>query len=242
MGTVECILQAKGGVGKSLVATLLFQYFQGKGVQTTGVDTDPLNATFAGFEDLEIIRLNVMNGDEIDGSLFDSLVESALLMAPQDRLVIDNGSSNFVKLFSYLKYSEAFSVILEAGHEVRLHTVIVGGPAAEETFYKVRDLAVEFPNIQQVIWKNLFFGPVILKRKTFEETTLYNEFGERFHAVIEIPNLEKDTFGKDLETLLADKLSFQRAISGNNYQLMTRQRLKIFWKLAQEAMDKANLV
>ena len=60
--------------------------------------------------------------------------------------------------------------------------------------------------------------------------------------MIDIPSLEKDTFGRDLETLLADKLSFQRAVSGDVYHLMTRQRLKIFWRLTREALDKANLV
>ena len=34
MGTVDFIMQGKGGVGKSLSAVLLFQYYQDKGVRS----------------------------------------------------------------------------------------------------------------------------------------------------------------------------------------------------------------
>ena len=42
MSTVHLILQGKGGVGKSFIATLLAQYLQEKGVAVRCFDADPV--------------------------------------------------------------------------------------------------------------------------------------------------------------------------------------------------------
>ena len=242
MGVVDFIFQSKGGVGKSLVALFLFQYYQEKGVSVIGVDTDPLNTTFGDYKQLGIIKLNIMDGGEIDGRLFDHVVGSAMQLSPEEHLVVDNGASNFIKLFSYLKKSEAFDLIQEAGHTVLIHSIITGGDTAEATFLRVRDLCVEFPKVPLVIWKNPFWGPVVLANTTFEDTALYKEFTHRFHAIIEIPRFERDTFGKDLAQMLTDRLSFKEGSRTDKYGIMPRHRLGIIWKNTLEVMDAANLV
>ena len=242
MGTLDFVFQSKGGVGKSLVALFLFQYFQKKDLPVIGVDTDPMNTTFGDYRQLGIIKLNIMDGDEIDGRLFDNVVESAMQLSSQEHLVVDNGASNFIKLFGYLKKSNAFGLIQEAGHTVRIHSIITGGDTAEPTFLRVRDLCVEFPEIPLVIWKNPYFGPVVLVKTTFEETALYKDFSNRFHAIIEIPRFERDTFGKDLTQILTDRLSFEEGSTTERYGVMSRHRLGIMWKNIQKAMDVAHLL
>jgi len=241
MGVVNFILQSKGGIGKSLVAVLLFQYLQERGVKVIGLDVDPLNATFGNFASLMIIKMNIMDGDDIDARLFDELVDSALQLSQGEHLVVDSGTSSFVKLFAYLKTNDAFGIIQEAGHTVRLHPVIAGSDMAKESFLRVRDFAVAFPAVQQVVWKNYFFGPVELLGKTFEETDLYVDFQELFYALVTIPNLDKDTFGKDISKMLTDQVSFIEAINSNKYHVMPRQRLKIFWDQVKTELDKVHL-
>ena len=46
-GAIHLTLQGKGGVGKSLVATVLAQYLREKGKDVRCIDTDPVNRTFA---------------------------------------------------------------------------------------------------------------------------------------------------------------------------------------------------
>ena len=75
MSTIHFVLQGKGGVGKSLVASLLFQYLNRQGLPVSGVDTDPVNSTFSGYKELNIQPLNIMDGDDIDQRRFDSLME-----------------------------------------------------------------------------------------------------------------------------------------------------------------------
>jgi len=56
--TVHLSLQGKGGVGKSLVASLLAQYFkQRKGMTVRCIDADPVNQTLAQYKELGAQRL-----------------------------------------------------------------------------------------------------------------------------------------------------------------------------------------
>src|SRR5579859_3467685 len=44
--TIHLTLQGKGGVGKSLVASILAQYFRHHGREIRCIDSDPVNQTF----------------------------------------------------------------------------------------------------------------------------------------------------------------------------------------------------
>ena len=46
---IHMVLQGKGGVGKSFVAALMAQFLQDRGRNPVCIDTDPVNATFAGY-------------------------------------------------------------------------------------------------------------------------------------------------------------------------------------------------
>ena len=75
MAKIHMVLQGKGGVGKSMIAATLAQYKAGKGTKPLCIDTDPVNATFEGYKALNVRRLNIMEGDEINTRNFDALVE-----------------------------------------------------------------------------------------------------------------------------------------------------------------------
>ena len=49
MHKVHITLQGKGGVGKSLVASLLAQHHLESGTPVVCIDTDPVNATLSGY-------------------------------------------------------------------------------------------------------------------------------------------------------------------------------------------------
>lgn len=64
------------------------------------IDTDPVNATFAGYQKLEAKKLQIMDGDEINPRHFDTLIGWST--AADVVVVIDNGASSFVPLSHYL--------------------------------------------------------------------------------------------------------------------------------------------
>ena len=64
--TIHLTLQGKGGVGKSLVASLLAQYFRHRGAPIHCLDTDPVNQTFSQYTELGAKHLELMHDGKID--------------------------------------------------------------------------------------------------------------------------------------------------------------------------------
>ena len=56
-GAIHLTLQGKGGVGKSLIASILAQYLKEKGREVRCIDTDPVNRMFAQYGALAADRL-----------------------------------------------------------------------------------------------------------------------------------------------------------------------------------------
>ncbi|WP_432737286.1 P-loop NTPase [Maridesulfovibrio sp. FT414] len=239
MATINMILQGKGGVGKSLVASLLTQHLLESGKDVCCVDTDPVNATFAGYRNFNVTALDIMNGDDIDPRRFDTLVELMLALPDETEMVIDNGAATFVPLASYLADNEVFQMLDETGHQINLHTVITGGQALPDTLSGLNSLLKAF-NVPIYIWLNGYFGQINTNGKNFEEFKVYRENIHRLAALIRIPMKKKETFGRDLETLLTEKMSFQEA-QESTLPIMTRQRLKMVWKEIQTELSASGL-
>jgi malate/lactate dehydrogenase len=241
MSTIHFILQGKGGVGKSLVASLLYQYLKEQGISVFGVDTDPINSTFSGYKELSVEPLNIMEGDDINQRRFDTLMETIFQQSENGHVVIDNGAATFLPLCSYLKENKALDLLCNEGHEILFHTVITGGQAVVDTATGLKTLAVSFPTAPLVVWLNRYFGDISMNGKAFEEFKVYQENCAKFHAIIEIPCRKQSTFGKDLEDLFTRRSTFEGAIN-SNLPVMTRQRLKMFWSDVQKEISKAKLI
>ena len=68
--TIHFILQGKGGVGKSYIASLLAQYYwQRDGKKPVCIDTDPVNSTFASYSAYDVELLDIMEENDIDPAL-----------------------------------------------------------------------------------------------------------------------------------------------------------------------------
>lgn len=226
MAKIHMVLQGKGGVGKSVIAALIAQYKASNGQAPLCIDTDPVNSTFHGYKSLNVRRLQIMDGDEINSRNFDSLVE---LIAPStDDVVIDNGASSFVPLSHYLVTNQVPALLQEMGHELVVHTVITGGQALVDTLSGFAQLASQFPvEARFVVWLNPYWGPIEHEGKTFEQLKAYTANKARVSAIIQIPDLKKETYGQDLSDMLQDRLTFDDALALESLTIMTRQRLKI---------------
>src|SRR5688572_15894020 len=99
-GAVHLVLQGKGGVGKSFVASILAQYFRERNKKVKCVDTDPVNQTFAQYRDLGVQRLDLLVDGAIDQRAFDGLVEQ--LLTEDGLFVVDNGASTFIPMWNYM--------------------------------------------------------------------------------------------------------------------------------------------
>ena len=240
MRTVHLILQGKGGVGKSLVASLLCQYLIEQGREILAFDTDPVNQTLTGYKDLPVQELKLMKGDDIDRRRFDQLIEAVL--SASDDVVVDNGAATFVPLSSYLKENQTVDFLEEAGMRVLIHTVFTGGQAMKETADGLVSLARHFPTVPLVVWLNRYFGEIATAGKQFEEFKVYRENQDQIAGLIYIPMKSPQTFGRDLEELFSRHQTFAQAAVDASLPVMTRQRLKIFWSEVCQAIDKTGII
>jgi len=69
--TIHITLRGKGGVGKSLVSSILAQYFRYRGAAIHCIDTDPVNQTFSQYAELAAEHLTLMHDGKIDSRGFD---------------------------------------------------------------------------------------------------------------------------------------------------------------------------
>jgi len=238
MANIHLILQGKGGVGKSLIASILAQYQRSKGEPTLCIDTDPVNSTFLGFKALDVTQLVIMEGDEIKPRNFDRLVE---LIAPaKGNVIIDNGASSFVPLTHYLISNQVPALLKEMGHTLIIHTVITGSQALLDTVNGFAQVASQFPpEASFVVWLNPFWGPIEHDGKRFEQMKAYIANKDRVAAIIEIPTLKEDTYGRDLSDMLQARLTFDEALATDTLTIMTRQRLKIVKGQLYEQLNNA---
>lgn len=241
MATINFVLQGKGGVGKSLVATLLTQHYREREIATICFDTDPVNKTFTSYKAFNVRTIDILNDGIINVQEFDNLVET-LIEAPEDTaVIIDNGASTFLPLCAYLNENDIVPFLENLGHRVMFHSVVTGGQALIDTMNGLKALCVNFPDTPVTVWLNEYFGKPEMNGKTFAETRLCNDPKHKIHALVTLAELRKETFGYNFEQMLKKRLSFAEAMLDTKFDIMARQRLIMTWRAMNEQINRANL-
>ena len=230
MASLNFILQGKGGVGKSMIASFLAQHYRQNGITPLCFDTDPVNPTFSNYQALGVAHVGIMEGDNINTRHFDGLIEQLLGLDEDEHVVIDNGAASFVPLCAYLVETDVVTLLQEHGHAVRLHTVITGGQGYQDTVTGMAALINHFPDVPIVIWKNEYFGNVQTNGKAIEDTKFLSAQKQRIAGIVTLPAVKRETFGRDLEALFRRHKTFEEGVADPEFSIMTRQRLKMFWK------------
>ena len=242
MSKIHMMLQGKGGVGKSFISAMLAQYKKSKGQAPLCIDTDPVNGTFHGYKALDVTKLEIMEGDEINSRKFDMLIE-LIAGNGHDDVIVDNGSSTFVPLSHYLISNEVGELLNTMGHELVIHTVVTGGQALLDTINGFSLLVSQFPEPALfTVWLNQYWGPIEHEKRGFEKFKAYQDNRARVSAIVTIPQLKEETFGRDLSDMLQERLTFDEALQMDSLTIMTRQRLNIFKSKLFEQMDSAEVL
>ncbi|MEP6605742.1 MAG: conjugal transfer protein TraL, partial [Nitrosospira sp.] len=104
-------------------------------------------------------------------------------------------------------------------------------------------LVTQFPDEARfVVWLNPYWGPIEHQGKRFTELKAYGDNKERVSAIVEIPLLKEQTFGRDLSDMLQSRLTFDEAIMKESLSIMSRQRLKIVRGKLFDQFDELRLV
>jgi len=242
MAKVHLTLRGKGGVGKSMMAAILAQYKKSKGGSVLCIDTDPVNATFEGYETLNVRLLEIMDGDEINSRNFDQLIEWIASEEAGD-IVIDNGASSFVPLSSYLIGNQVLEMLADMGHQLIAHIAITGGQAYEDTVNGFEAIVGQYPKSTQfVIWLNPYWGPVQSSSgEPFEKSAEYKaalkEAKGQIIGFVAVEDFKKDLAGRDFSEMLQAHMTFDEALASDSLSIMTRQRLKLVKKSFFDQLD-----
>ncbi|GAB3552116.1 hypothetical protein GCM10027343_37240 [Noviherbaspirillum agri] len=236
---IHFILQGKGGVGKSLIAAFLTQYLQSKNESVYCADTDPVNQTFSRYAAFGADPIAILNNEsQIDSRKFDRLIEK--LLEHNGHAVIDNGAATFVPLSAYLSDSGIMPALADAGKKVIIHSVLTGGQGLNDTLIGLNAL-LRTQEAAIVVWENEFFGKVLKNDKTFVESELFQKYKSRILGVVKVEKRTADTFGKDMELLISNNLTFEQAKTSDLFTFVPRSRLRQVQKSIFEQLDQLSL-
>jgi adenylylsulfate kinase-like enzyme len=234
---IDLVMQGKGGVGKTYIASLLAQYRSSQDSETECIDTDPVNATFSGYEAFKASRLELMDGNELNPRKFDQMMKR--LIDEDKNFIIDNGAASFLPLSNYLIENDAINMLVESGKEVFVHIPITGSQGLRDTLTGFAKLAEHLPQSAKIfVWLNEYFGPIVSNEgKPFEEMAVYTKNKDRIAGMVRIPRQTSSTFGQDVEQMLAHRVTFDEVREHPNFDLMAKQRLTMVKRNLFEQMD-----
>jgi hypothetical protein len=88
-------------------------------------------------------------------------------------------------------------------------------------------------------WVNEYFGRVEREGRALHELPVYAEHEGSVFGSLAIPRRNQDTFGRDVEDVIARKLTLQEAIDSPSFPIMVRQRLRV---VQRELFDQLDLL
>ena len=226
--TVHFVLQAKGGIGKSFVSTLLAQHVINETGAVRCFDTDQENTTFAHYAALPVTHIALADQSRvINPKRFDTMMET--LLTEDGNFVIDTGANTFSNLLAYMVENEVFPLLRDARKTTYIHTIVGGGDTLVDTANGFYAIAQKVSGMRIVLWFNEHFGDIkTAEGKPFTETLAYRQSAARLTGIVTLYRRNPATFGEDIRKLNTRRHTIAQALASNDYTLMEKQRLKTF--------------
>lgn len=226
--TVHFVLQAKGGIGKSFISTLLAQHVINETGAVRCFDTDQENTTFAHYSALSVRHIPLADQSRvINPKRFDSLMET--LLTEDGNFVVDTGANTFSNLLAYMVENEALPMLRDARKTTYVHTIVGGGDMLADTANGFYAIAQKVSGARIVLWFNEHFGDInTAEGKPFMETQAYKLSADRLIGIVTLFRRNPLTFGEDIRKLNTKRHTIMQALASPEYTLMEKQRLKTF--------------
>jgi len=231
MSEIHFIGGEKGGVGKSVVARLLAQYFIDRRIAWRGFDADlshgALLRYYSGFaQPIDLERLEAL----------DSLIETGAEF-PQDKLLVDLAAQSERKLHAWADGVDIDELTTELGIELVFWHVMDDGKDSVNLLDRLMSRYDD--SVRYVVVKNAARGD---RFDLFEDSGVRERVNELDVPVLELRALHHPLMHK-IDRL--DK-SFWGAVNNQDNAdlplgIMERQRVKVWLKRAYENFDSLDL-
>ena len=240
MSKVHMVLQAKGGIGKSLISSLIAQYLKERVGDLLVIDIDQENPTLSQYKGLNVQKISVMGeGRAIDPKKFDVLMNS--ILEHDGDIVVDTGANTFSALMAYVIENGVFEMIEAAGKTLVVHTVIGGGDCMYDTANGFADIA-SYVSGNVVLWLNEHFGA--LESSTgvkWEDSKVLAANKDKVVSTILLQKRTASTFGVDINKMTSARMTFDEVAKSDKFGAMEKNRLNIVKKAVFDQLDCAVL-
>lgn len=220
--SVHFVLQGKGGIGKTLVSSVIAQYINTRFPDTLKCyDTDQENATLAAYKALNVTAVDVMNEDRtINRKMFDKMMLE--ILQENKNVVIDNGANTFSPLMSYLMENSFINLLQESGKKVYIHTIIGGGDNLKDTTSGFVSLAKQ-TSCPMVIWlnENASWG----NTENFVQSEVFVKNAYNVAGIVLLQGRNSDTFGDDIKRMQKKRLTLDEVKQSEEFNVLERSRL-----------------
>jgi hypothetical protein len=227
---VHFFYNSKGGVGKSHNAVNLCQWHRDSGRPCKAFDADATSATFSSFRGLGVTRVRLMDQDDINPRMFDTLT-NAFVDPDQDcHFIVDTGASAFVAVNRYALQMDLPGLIHAAGKTMVINMMLVAGNTMFETLANLEAMAEQMPpQVHIVVWINHHFGRVEDHRgRSFEQTEVYDRRRQRITGIVHLPAwtfTDPRTFGEDVARMMTLGLTFEEVKASPAFGIIEKSRL-----------------
>lgn len=219
MATVNFIGGEKGGVGKSMTARVLAQYYIDSQREFLGFDCDSSHGTFSRFYSDFASPIIVGDDDSLDGLL------AAVEENPERDLIIDLAAQSAQPIDKWIAETDVFGLLDEMGLQVNWWHVMDDGADSVNLLADVLDRYKD-TDIDFVVVQNYGRGSDFTR---FQKSSAYEAAVENEAVIIELPKLQ---------TKLTQKIDFNNSsfwAVANDKSLMNiaeRQRMKVWLRNA----------
>ena len=236
---IHFILQGKGGIGKSFIASLLSQFFAtSKRGELVNFDLDQENATFSQYKEIKASHINVMGESRVvDPKKFDALMET-LLTANNKIFVIDTGANTFSNLLAYIVENGVMDMLTSAGQKAYIHAIVGGGDTLLDTANGFNSMASS-TNTPIILWLNEHFGELkSTDGKAFIETKVFKTHEDALRGVILLRARNAQTYGDDIKKMNTKRLTLDQVQGSTDFSIMEKSRIKTIGKDVFDQLNK----
>lgn len=225
MGKVHFVGGEKGGVGKSMTARVLAQFYIDNDQPFLGFDCDSSHGTFSRFYHEFSSPILIGEEDSLDGML------AAIEEYPDRDFIIDLAAQAAQPLGQWIEETDVFGLMDEMGYQVCLWHVMDDGADSVTLLDALLDRYTQ-PSVDFVVVQNLGRGTDFSR---FQNSDTFKKAIARDALIIELPKLQSK---------LAQKIDFNNSsfwAVANDKGIMNiaeRQRMKVWLRNAYGQLEQ----
>jgi len=202
--SIHLHLAHKGGVGKTIVASLVSEWLMNQGHAPIVFDADVKNvdACISNYQALQARKLPLMTVGEdgierINEAGMEQFLESVLSEEGPHQL--DSGANFYTPVMSYIPEMGLVDELKSAGKTVFIHAIVAGGDMTEETVKGLEEIAAALP-WPLILWLNEFRSPAKLQGGVhFLESSVYVKLASRIQGIVrmkEVTAVQRDALNE----------------------------------------------